>query len=160
MILFHGGTEIVDKPRIIRSYTGRDFGVGFYTTDIREQAQKWARRQARFRKTPHAILNTYDFDESALDSLRVLDFKDYSMKWLDFVIDCRSNIAFVHNYDLVIGKIANDNVGETIQAVLDGLTSRQFALNKLVFMFANNQICFSSARSLQHLKFLCSDKVN
>jgi len=160
MIVFHGGTDMVNTPRIIKPFSGRDFGAGFYTTDIREQAEKWAKRQARYRKKPDAILNTYDFDDSALDGLQVINFGDYSMQWLDFVLNCRSDSEFTHSYDLVIGKIANDDVGETIQAVLDGLTSREFALEKLVFMFANNQICFSSDNSLKHLKFLSSERVN
>ena len=47
MIIYHGGTEIVKTPGIIKVYSGRDFGAGFYTTSIREQAAKWAVRQAR-----------------------------------------------------------------------------------------------------------------
>jgi len=34
MTLFHGGTDIVNKPRIIRAYKGRDFGAGW--VDIKE----------------------------------------------------------------------------------------------------------------------------
>gem|GEM_PF-5335090 len=34
MIVYHGGTDIVDAPKIIRKFAGRDFGAGFYTTDI------------------------------------------------------------------------------------------------------------------------------
>ena len=62
MIIYHGGTDIVKTPRIIQTYTGRDFGVGFYTTSIREQAVKWAIRQARYRKKDVAVLNTYFLD--------------------------------------------------------------------------------------------------
>jgi hypothetical protein len=37
MILYHGGTDIVEKPEIILPLSGRDFGKGFYCTDIPEQ---------------------------------------------------------------------------------------------------------------------------
>ena len=57
MILYHGGTDIVKEPRIIFNEYGRDFGFGFYTTDIYEQALKWAKRQSRVRKKP-VLLNT------------------------------------------------------------------------------------------------------
>ena len=92
--------------------------------------------------------------------MNVKTFEDYTMEWLDFVVDCRQNADFRHEYDLVIGKIANDDVGETVQAVVDGLTPKDFALSKLVFMHANNQICFSTETALKHLKFISSERVN
>ena len=159
MTIFHGSTDVVDVPRIIVSYTGRDFGTGFYTIDIEEQAARWAKRQSAYRKKDTAILNTYELNDSAFEILRVKSFIGYTLEWLDFVISCRKNVSFKHEYDLVIGKIANDDVGETIQAVLDGLTSKDFALSRLVFMKANNQICFSTETALQHLKFISSERV-
>jgi hypothetical protein len=50
MILYHGSTENIEKPVIRTSLSSRDFGAGFYCTDIREQAEKWALRQGRIRK--------------------------------------------------------------------------------------------------------------
>jgi hypothetical protein len=82
------------------------------------------------------------------------------MEWLDLVIECRRNFSFRHEYDIVIGKIANDDVGETIQAVVEGLSSKDFALTKLVFMPANNQICFSTDNALKYLNFKSAEKVN
>jgi hypothetical protein len=58
MILYHGGTDVVEKPAIVRSVAGRDFGTGFYLTGIQDQAEKWARRQARIRKKT-AVLSAY-----------------------------------------------------------------------------------------------------
>lgn len=160
MTIYHGSTDIVRTPRIIRAYTGRDFGAGFYTTEILDQAVKWAARQARYRNRTDAFLNIYDLDDSALRKLNILDFKDYSMEWLDFVVACRHDADYRHNYDLVTGKIANDDVGETIQAVVDGLTSKEFALSKLVFMHANCQTCFSTENALQYLTFKSAERVN
>ena len=159
MIVFHGGTDIVDFPRIVTAHSGRDFGAGFYTTDIREQAVKWAKRQALYRKKAEGVLNTYEFDDSALKILKVKTFDDYSMDWLDFVIECRRDAAYGHGFDVVIGKIANDDVGETVQAVIDGLTPKDFALSKLVFMHVNNQICFSTDNALGLLSFVSSERV-
>lgn len=50
MIIYHGGTDIVEKPVIRSQSWGRDFGPGFYCTDIRSQAEKWSKRQGRIRK--------------------------------------------------------------------------------------------------------------
>jgi hypothetical protein len=160
MTIYHGGTDVVEVPRIIKTYSGRDFGVGFYTTDIEQQAVKWAKRQALYRKKEDAVLNVYEFDDSALEILKAKTFKDYTMEWLDFVVACRQDPDFRHDYDIVMGKIANDDVGETVQAVADGLTPKDFALSKLTFMPANNQICFSTDNALKHLKFISSKRVN
>ena len=62
MRIYHGSTDIVEKPRIIKSAAGRDFGAGFYTTDIEPQAVRWAKRLAKFRRKENAVLNIYEFD--------------------------------------------------------------------------------------------------
>ena len=160
MIIYHGGTDIVKTPRIIKAYTGRDFGTGFYATDIRAQAVKWAGRQARYRGKDEAILNTYELEDAAFRVLSVKTYDGYEMEWLDFVVECRSNVNFRHEYDFVIGKVANDDVGETVQAVVDGLMPKDFALTRLAFMHANNQICLSTDRALSYLKFISAERVN
>ena len=89
----------------------------------------------------------------AKQSLILKSFKDYSHEWLEMVIGCRKNPQYIHGFDVVHGIIANDDVGETVQAVLDGLMPFDFALQKLVFMPANNQYCFCSEKSLAYLGF-------
>lgn len=42
IIVYHGGTEFVDKPDCKRGRKNLDFGQGFYVTDICDQAVKWA----------------------------------------------------------------------------------------------------------------------
>ena len=160
MIIYHGGTDIVKTPRIIKAYTGRDFGIGFYTTDIREQAVKWAGRQARYRRKDKAVLNIYELEDTAFRVLSVKRFDGYVMEWLDFVVGNRSNVSLRHEYDLVIGKVANDDVGETVQAVVDGLMPKDFALTRLAFMQAHNQICLSTDRALSYLSFVSAERVN
>ena len=153
MQLYHGGTDIVKEPRIIFSEQGRDFGFGFYTTNIYEQAFKWAKRQGRIRKT-QPILNIYEFDcEKAEKDLNFKQFIDYSLEWLEFVVNNRATPQYRHTFDIVFGKIANDDVGETVQAVVDGLMPFDFALQKLAFMPANNQYAFCSEKALSYIKF-------
>jgi hypothetical protein len=153
MILYHGGTDIVKEPKIISTEQGRDFGFGFYTTDIYRQAEKWARRQGRIRRK-QAVLNVYEFDDNkAAKDLKFKRFTDYSIEWLEFIVGNRANPFFKHDFDIVFGKIANDDVGETVQAVVDGLMPFDFALQKLTFMPANNQYAFCSEKSLSYIRF-------
>ena len=70
MILFHGGTHIIEHPVVITGDQGRDFGFAFYATDIRGQAERWARRRARYRSRMagheiKGIVCEYEFDKDA-----------------------------------------------------------------------------------------------
>ena len=47
MILYHGSTDLVDKPEIRKSDIYLDFGIGFYTTTSFEQAERWAKIKMR-----------------------------------------------------------------------------------------------------------------
>jgi len=153
MIIYHGGTDIVNKPKIISHSGGRDFGIGFYCTDIRSQAEKWAKRQGKIRKqTP--ILNLYEFNiDKAKQKLNFKTFEDYSQEWLEMVINCRNNRTYIHGFDIVFGKIANDDVGETVQAVIDGFMPLDIALQRLKFIPSNNQYCFCTENSLAYIMF-------
>ncbi|MBR1402915.1 MAG: DUF3990 domain-containing protein [Treponema sp.] len=69
MILYHGSYMQIETPRIITQEKGRDFGFGFYTMTIKEQAERWAVRTARLRsrfsnQTENAVVNIYDFERS------------------------------------------------------------------------------------------------
>jgi hypothetical protein len=59
-----------------------------------------------------------------------------------------------HGFDIVFGKIANDDVGETVQAVLNGLMPLDFALQKLSFMQSNNQYSFCTEKALANIRFM------
>ena len=151
MIVYHGGTDAVKIPVIKLQTTGRDFGKGFYCTDVKDQAEKWATRQGRVRKQP-AVLNIYEFDiDYARMNLNLKMYIDYSTEWLEMVVNCRREPQYTHGFDIVYGKIANDDVGETVQAVMDGLMPLDFALKKLTFMPSNNQYCFCNEKSLAQL---------
>lgn len=162
MIVYHGTTLKVTKPKILRSEIGRDFGFGFYTTDIKEQAERWAVRKAKIecRKTHKsfdAIVNVYEWISDS--NLNILQMEGATMEWLDIVVNCRSNLNYCHNYDIVCGKIANDNVGETISYVVKGIMRKEDALKRLEFEKINNQIAFCTEKSLHSLKFVNSYEV-
>jgi len=163
MIIYHGSTDIVEYPRIIESELGRDFGAGFYTTDIKEQAIRWAKHKLimtkRYNACTEAVLNYYEFDETAYEKLNTISFPESDYEWLDFVCACRSDSKHRHNYDIVTGKIADDNVGMTVSYVINNVMRREDAIERLRFEKINNQICFCSLKALQYLKYIKCEKV-
>lgn len=158
MILYHGSTLEVQQPRILKSEIGRDFGFAFYTTDIQVQAERWARRRAmiesrRTKKEILPIVSVYEWDEDAAKQLRFLQFDGASMDWLELVVTCRSRTDYAHGYDIVEGKIANDNVGETVSYVMQGIMRKEDAIERLRFEQINNQIAFCTEAALRTLHF-------
>ena len=158
MILYHGSTLEVQQPRILKSEIGRDFGFAFYTTDIQAQAERWARRRAmiesrRTKTKVQAIVSVYEWDENAAKQLQFLKFDGASLEWLDLVVICRSQIDYSHGYDIVEGKIANDNVGETVSYVMQRIMRKEDAIERLRFEKINNQIAFCTETALRTLYF-------
>lgn len=64
------------------------------------------------------------------------------MEWLDLAVQCRSNPDFQHGFDIVEGKISNDNVGETVSFVMQGIMRKEDTMERLQFEKINNQIAF------------------
>ena len=164
MILFHGGTDVIERPVVVTGDQGRDFGFAFYATDIRDQAERWARRRARYRSRIagseiKGVVCEYDFDENVRADLIVKSFPEPSLDWIDFVVANRSDLSFRHGFDLVIGKIANDRVGETISYVVQGVMRREDALERLRFQHINNQFAFCTEKAIAKLRFLRSYEV-
>ena len=48
IIVFHGGTQVIDEPVCKFGRQNLDFGAGFYVTDLREQAVSWANNMAKY----------------------------------------------------------------------------------------------------------------
>ena len=157
MKIYHGSTVEVSKPTIISSEKGRDFGEGFYTTPIKEQAERWAKRKQLIEKKfgddgAKAIVSVYEYD-GKVDKLKTKDFPEASEEWLDMVLACRGKVDYKHGLDIVSGKIADDSVGETVTFVMQGIMRKEDALKRLKFQKINSQIAFCTAKALKHISF-------
>ena len=156
MILYHGSDIEVNNPKIIKTEKGRDFGCAFYLTPIKEQAERMAKRKQRMNKSSSAIVSVFEWNEKDIKDLKFMSFKNPDLEWLEMIIKCRTNPSFNHGYDIVEGKIADDNVGETILFVIDGIIKKEDAVERLKFQKINSQIAFCSEKSLKLLKFMKS----
>ncbi len=156
MILYHGSFVVVDKPDLTHSRPNVDFGKGFYTTPIYDQAEKWCGRFKRRGK--EGIISSYELDEAAYEELKVLRFDAYCEEWLDFILNCRSGQDNTY-YDLVIGGVANDKVFNTVELYFDGLIDKKEAINRLQYEKPNLQMAFRTKKALSYLKFEGSVKL-
>ena len=144
VIVYHGGTEIVEHPDCKCGRRNLDFGQGFYITDIRKQAEDWAKLMAdRRKKAP--VLNRYRLNRDAiLAEARCKVFMAYDKEWLEFIVASRRGLNVADNYDYIEGGVANDRVIDTVNLYMAGLMDLDTALARLSEHRPNNQMCLLS----------------
>lgn len=143
-IVYHGSYCKVEKPKIIYGKYTKDFGTGFYCTILEEQAIKWAK------KYDTCVVNQYEYDENP--NLNIKEFTVMTDEWLDFIINCRNGES--HEYDIVIGAMADDQVYNYITDLMDGVITREAFWELAKFRHPTHQIAFCTDRSLGCLKFV------
>ena len=156
MILYHASNTEVKMPMLVESNRMLDFGPGFYTTTNREQAVRFAKSVVA-RRGGQAVLNVYEFDESAFSSCLVRKFDFPSAAWLDFVAANRSGIYAGERYDLIMGPVANDNVYTTIGLYMQGFMSRGATISELRVKKLYDQIVFATPQAFRFLKHLSTE---
>ena len=144
MLIMHGSTAQVPKPEIRRSRFHKDFGSGFYCTHIEAQAFRWAIRFGI------GFINYYNYNPG-LD-LKILSFTEMTEAWLDFIANCRN--GGTHDYDIVDGPMANDEVYNYVADFLSGAISRAAFWELVKFRYPTHQICFHTERALKSLSYL------
>jgi hypothetical protein len=113
MKLYHGTNKDFDRIDLLKSKPNKDFGRGFYLSADYGQALNMAQVKVEQLETGYPVVQSYLVEDDALDALHVLRFDGYSEEWAKFILLNRNNPTGkpVHDYDVVIGPIANDRVG-------------------------------------------------
>ncbi|MDR1189088.1 MAG: DUF3990 domain-containing protein [Bifidobacteriaceae bacterium] len=148
-VLFHGSNRLFDRPDLGKSRDHRDFGKGFYTTTIRPQAEDWAKSLHERYGGPGAFL--YRFALEPVDELRIRRFGGLTVEWLDTVRDNRVMGGVRHDFDVVMGPVADDRTMPTIALYVDGLLGPEAALAQLAYYQANDQVSFHTQRAMRCL---------
>ena len=162
MKVYHGSYTAINEIDLNRCEVGKDFGRGFYVTSLYEQAEFWAIRKGRAKRTA-GVVTEFDFNENIPEvmELKVLKFDGYDEKWLEFVVQNRLNIdkrQQTHDYDIVEGPVADDKIIEQIKDYMAGFVSKEDFLNDLIHL-PSHQICFCTIQSLQALS-LSKEKID
>ena len=154
MKLYHGTNADIENIDLTRGLRYKDFGKGFYVTPDRTTAIRMAQKRARlFGGTPTLI--TYEMDETVMQSnLKVKVFPETACtEWLLFV-DAnrdRKNTNSIHDYDIVIGPIANDGVVLQLTNYREGIYSSEEAARLLQDKYLDQQYFFGSEKALRFL---------
>lgn len=158
MILYHGSNVDIESIDLSRSSVGKDFGCGFYLTANKQQAERMGNRRARL-YGGEMVVSSFEFDEKAAREadMHIKDFESYSKEWADFVLANRKNDTRtqIHDFDIVHGPIANDDVGYQIRRLLAGIITIETFLEELKYKESiTYQYFFATERSVQFLKKL------
>lgn len=149
MTIYHGTYCEIIFPKIIEGKYTKDFGTGFYCTVLKVQAERWAKRY----DTPTVCTYQYKPDLS----LRILEFKEMTEEWLDFIVSCRKGEK--HNYDIVIGAMADDQIYNYIADFINGVITRKQFWALAEFKHPTHQINFCTDKAVECLTFIKSEEV-
>ncbi|MBO7099476.1 MAG: DUF3990 domain-containing protein [Bacteroidaceae bacterium] len=151
MIYYHTSNVIVSKPDVFHSRKHLDFGEGMYFTSLEKQARDYGQRFIR-RGEP-AIMNIFELSDEISGFNRKF-FPSYDGEWLDYVTVCRKGLPH-EQYDIIEGGIADDNVFDTVDLYLQGIYTREQALDQLRWKKPNHQLCITSQEVIdRYLKFI------
>jgi len=158
MNLYHGSNAVIETPSLKFSRKELDFGIGFYTTTNYEQAVQFTEKVVE-RKGGDKIVNIYSFDTENMQKFKVLEFKEPSREWLDFVSDNRNSVPLKNDYDIIIGPVANDDVFRTLLLYFAKELSADETLSRLKIKRLFNQYTFKNENVLKSLNFVKSEFV-
>ena len=148
--VYHGSNMIVKKPRIMPYIRPLDFGAGFYVTTLYTQAKIWAERKTK-RYSGTSTVNKYDLDLSGLD---VKEFKGTDESWINFVVLNRNTKEIIkHDYDIIIGEVANDQIFDSIDLYLRNIYTISRLIEELKIKTENNQLCLATLKALDNITF-------
>ncbi len=162
MILYHGTNLDIDKIDLEKCAPYKDFGKGFYTTTIFDQAKAMAIRKTRiFGGDPCVISYEAPDNLLALKDLRIKNFPSTSKEWAIFIInnrnrnfcdysslDCNSD----GKYEIVFGPVANDTLATLIRQYQRGYIDSEILLKQMQYTAPSNQYSFHSQRAVALLK--------
>ena len=143
-VVYHGSYIKADNPKILIGQFTKDFGNGFYCTILKEQARKWSL------KYKSSVVNIYEYHENR--NLRIKEFTLMTEEWLDFIIQSRNGVK--HDFDIVIGPMADDQIYNYITDLMNGVITREAFWELAKFKYPTHQIAFCTEESLNCLNFI------
>jgi len=162
MILYHGSNIKITDIDLSKARPFKDFGRGFYLTEIKEQSERMAVRVAdRFGGA--AFISIFELNDNFIkdDNLNVLKFDNPTKEWALFVMNNRDrNFKEFNNklyngdnkYDIVVGAVANDDLVETFDLFRAGYMNIDALIKQITYKNLTSQYSFHSDKAVKYLK--------
>lgn len=171
--IFHGSTNIIEKPIFSKGKPYNDYGLGFYCTENKDLAKEWACLEGI-----DGYNNEYKFDTKELKILNLCDPGYSILHWLTILVENRKfristpimkkaidwlvkNYHLdINSYDVIIGYRADDSY---FSFARDFLTN-QISLNQLSYAMKlgelGTQFVLKSEKAFNNIKFIKYEPVD
>ena len=163
MLLYHGSNTDIKSINLAMCRPYKDFGRGFYLTELKEQAAKMAARVSKI-YGGKPIINVYGIDNEFLNdrSLNICRFADApSEEWARFVMNNRSR-SFMdyasiecnldNKYDIVVGPVADDDMAMLFRQYQNEFITFENLISGMTFRKTTNQYSFHTERAIALLR--------
>lgn len=178
IILYHGSYCEVKIPDLELCAKYKDFGQGFYLTTSKEQVRNFAKMSTRKAvisgtvsdSLKYGTISSFRFEFA--EKLLIDTFPTANADWLHCVVSHRKRKAFpglvrdFKHFDIIAGKIANDNTNATITAYIAGVfgdvgtkSADDVCINLLLPDRLQDQYCFKTNKALHCLTFIGSEQI-
>lgn len=168
--LYHGSSNIIEKPVFGYGKSYNDYGLGFYCTDNLEMAKEWG-----VGKEQNGYANCYEME---CEGLRILELNapEYCiLHWLSVLLQnrefdvpsalaleaknyLRTNFAVdTENYDVIIGYRADDSYFSFAQDFINGTISYRQLNNAMHLGQLGVQFVLKSKTSFERIRFIGSE---
>jgi hypothetical protein len=158
MQVFHGSDLRIEKIDLAKSEFFKDFGRGFYVTNIREHAYQRAVDVANRHKSDKPVVTEFKYAEAypVTVGMNIKKFENPSGEWVEFIMLNRNrHISHpAHTFDIVEGPIADDRMVAQIRRYEQGKIPIEKLIEKLTYWEPTHQICFCTLASLYALELV------
>jgi len=152
MKLYHGTNIDFGEILLSKCLPYKDFGRGFYLTPSKRRARLRAMDKIDKEHVGIPTIISYDFDDAELANLNVLRFEKCNQQWLDFILKNRNKKAYQpHDYDIVIGPVADDGVITSISLYESKVIDRRELLKSIKDRKAYIQYTFCTQKAIDKL---------
>ena len=163
MILYHGSNLDIASINLNMCRPYKDFGRGFYLTDIKQQAEKMAERVSRI-YGGITVLNVFEIsdDYTTVPDIVIKDFGTQTTEeWAKFVMNNRDrNYRDIHNalyngdnkYDIVIGPVADDNMALLFRQYENEIIDFGTLLKGMIYKQTSSQYSFHTEKAIRLLR--------
>ena len=153
--IYHGSIFVVEKPNLEVLNFRTDFGKGFYTTtDLKKDKKGYGIKKKRLEKGNRIkqYVNIYEYTEN--NNLNILNFEEATEEWLKFVYKNRQSEGLIHEYDIVKGPVANDNLYQVLVGYENGTYNIEETIKRLKTYLLSNQVSFYTNEALNCIKYI------
>lgn len=163
MKLYHGSNVNIESINLAMCRPYKDFGKGFYLTDIEEQAKNMAVRVSRiYGGIP--IVNVFEIQDDfrSLSDIKIKDFGiQTTEEWAQFVMNNRSRefqeikselCNKDNKYDIVIGPVADDNMALLFRQYENEMIDFETLLRGISYKRVSSQYSFHTEKSIMLLR--------